>query len=152
MLKALSPKPEHQALDAGTGTGYSSAVLARLVGHVEALDENAKLIEQARRNWVKTGTSNVNAVEGAMKSGVAAKAPSDLIFVNGAAYDVPHGLAAQLGPLGKMAVIIKKPGETLGRAVMVQRAANGHISSHVLFEAAAHYLPGFEPQPAFLFA
>ena len=58
LIQAARVGPEDRVLDLGCGTGYSSAVLARLAATVVALEEDAALARQARiapSNWRGSG-------------------------------------------------------------------------------------------------
>ncbi len=150
MLQAVRLEATDIVLDVGAGAGYSSAVLSPLVMSVAALDEK-RYIEKAARLWEKLGCSNIIGLEGELAAGAAGHAPFSLIMINGAVDTLPRNLLGQLGPGGRLAAIVKRAGETLGCAVVAEKLENGHVSSRVLFETDAPYLPGFSPAPVFVF-
>lgn len=150
ILQAVRLEPTDTVLDVGAGTGYSSAILSPLVMSVVALDEK-KYIEKAVRVWEKLGFSNVLGVDGELAAGAAGHAPFSLIIINGAVDALPQNLLGQIGPGGRLAGIVKRAGESQGCAVLAEKLESGHISSRVLFETDAPYLPGFTPAPAFVF-
>src|SRR3979411_1014371 len=47
MTQAVAPKPEDNALEVGTGSGYQAAVLSRLVRHLVTLELEPALAEHA---------------------------------------------------------------------------------------------------------
>ena len=68
------------------------------------------------RQFTAAGAKNATIVQGALIDGFAAKAPYDVIFINGAVEIVPDALLAQLAEGGRLVAVIKA-GE-LGRATL----------------------------------
>ena len=56
LIQSLQPQPEDQALVAASGRGYGVAILARLVGSVVAVENNADLAASNRKLVVAAGT------------------------------------------------------------------------------------------------
>ena len=151
MIQAVQPKASDVVLDIGGATGYSAAVLSSLVTTVIALEEKQKFIKIADKIWQELGICNVASLSAKLTQGSPEHAPFDLIFLNGAITEIPEKLVAQLGEGGRLIAIIKQPGEAIGNVTLVQSLGEKRFSSYTLFEAGAHYLPGFEPLPAFSF-
>jgi len=148
MVQAAAVKDTDQVLDVGCATGYSSALLARLAQSVVALEEDPALAQAAGANLKSVGASNVTVVTGPLTAGWQAKAPYDVIFVNGAIEVVPHALCAQLKEGGRLLAVSGRAPN--GRA-MVYRSVAGDVSGWPIFDAAAPLLPGFAAAPAFVF-
>ena len=53
MLQALLLSDTDQVLEVGSGSGYISACLASLAGHVKSIDANADIIERAQANFAR---------------------------------------------------------------------------------------------------
>ena len=68
-----------RVLDVACGTGYSSAVLARLAGSVVALEEDGDLADKAVRLLARSKIDNAEVVRGPLTDGWPAKAPYDAI-------------------------------------------------------------------------
>ncbi|MFA5591987.1 MAG: protein-L-isoaspartate O-methyltransferase [Micavibrio sp.] len=152
LLQAASPEDGDRVLDIGGGSGYSAALLARLCAHITALEPDTGLMDAAQAIWARLGCAAVIApVSGPFAQGHAAGAPYNLIFVNGAVGAIPPELVAQLAPEGRLAAVVRKAGEKIGRATLVTKNANGIAGERILFDAAIHYLPGMEPQTGFVF-
>ncbi|MCF6476185.1 hypothetical protein FAF44_48775 [Nonomuraea sp. MG754425] len=67
MLERLEVEPGHRVLEIGTGSGFSAAVLSRLVGpdgHVTSLDIDARLTGRAARLLAGDGCRNVRLMTG----------------------------------------------------------------------------------------
>jgi protein-L-isoaspartate(D-aspartate) O-methyltransferase len=99
LIQAMRIRKTDHVLDVACGTGYSSAVLARLAGSVVALEQNEALAGQAKQAFATTEGSIVGAV-GPLSAGWPSAAPYDLILLNGATEIVPEALGRQLKPDG----------------------------------------------------
>lgn len=151
LLEAARLRPEDVALDIGVGAGYSSAILSPLVTTVVALDDSKRFLDKAARLWEKLGVCNVVAIERDMTRGTPEHAPFSLIIINGAVSHIPQDLIDQLEPGGRLLTILNPARGMLGKAVLVEKTTGAHYSVTQLFDAGAPYLPGFEPQSAFVF-
>lgn len=130
-----------RVLDIAPGAGYSSAVLARVAGSVVALEQDEAAAKTVRDSLSRADISNVEVVSGALKAGVPAKAPFDVIFVNGAVEDVPKAWLDQLAEDGRLVVVVS---EGLVRRARVYTRSGGKTAWRTPFESAAPSLPGFE--------
>ena len=85
-------------LDIGCGTGYSTAVLARLAHSVVAVESDPVLASLATRSLAALGISNAEVVTGSLEVGYPSAGPYDAIVLEGAVGFVPESLApAQAG-------------------------------------------------------
>lgn len=148
LIQAAAPGLDDRVLDVACGTGYSSAVISRLAGEVVALDEDAGLTRQAERNLSAAPTfESATVVTGPLSAGWSAKAPYDVILVNGAIEVVPQPLLEQLKDGGRLVCIL---GTTPGKATLYLRSGKD-FGGRPLFDASAAVLPGFAKTPAFVF-
>ena len=149
LLQAAAPRSGDMALDIGVATGYSTAVLARLVQTVVGLECDRGLAEQANRTLNALDVDNAVVVEGALNGGYAKQAPYDVIIFQGAVCEVPQAMKAQLSDGGRLvAVICDIAG--IGRGTLIQRSGD-NFSARTLFDAATPLLPGFEREVGFVF-
>ena len=148
LVQAAAVKSGDHVLDVGCASGYSSAVLARLAHSVVALEGDSALARLADENLAAVGANNATLVIGPLTQGWPAKAPYDVIFVNGAVEVVPDALRAQLEDGGRLVAVVGRA--PMGRA-MLYRAVAGGVSGWPIFDAAAPLLPGFAAPPAFVF-
>ncbi len=134
-------------LDVGCASGYSAAVLAGMAKTVIALESDIKLAEQARTNLAALGLGNADVVVGELTAGWAAKAPYDVIVVQGAVSAPPETLFDQLKDGGRLVAIVVEDG--LGKATIWRRLGRS-VDAWTAFDAAAPVLPGFERAPVFV--
>ena len=135
-------------LDVGAGTGYSSAVLARIAGFVVALESDAALAGEAGERLAALGCENVSVVEGPLAAGHAAQAPYDVILVEGAVDEVSPELISQLKDGGRLVAVVGEGNS--GRATLWLKE-DGLVSSRAAFNAAVPALDAFRREPAFEF-
>ncbi len=146
LLQAAAVEPGDVVLDIGCGTGYATALLARLASTVVALDEDVELLDRATEVLAELGIDTAVTVAGPMAAGWPAQAPYQVIVINGAVERVPPAILDQLAEGGRLvAVTASRPG--VGRAYVWQRAA-GVVAKRRGFDAAVPVLPGFAAEPA----
>lgn len=151
MIQALEPRADHVVLDVGGGTGYAAAVLAPLVSTVVAVEENEAMLDHALKTWLALDCFNIVGLKGSLTGGNPENAPYHAVLLNGAVETVPPALLEQLAPGGKLVAVVRPAGRVMGAATLFHNAGEGRFPSLRLFDAAAHYLPGFEPSPGFRF-
>jgi protein-L-isoaspartate(D-aspartate) O-methyltransferase len=95
-------------LEIGTGSGYQSAILARLARRVTTIDRFRSLVKAAERRWQLLGIRNVTGLAGDGAQGWSRQAPFDRILVSAACATPPTKLIAQLSDAG---VLIAPIGE-----------------------------------------
>jgi protein-L-isoaspartate(D-aspartate) O-methyltransferase len=148
LIQAADIRETDNVLDVACGTGYSTAVLARLAHSVTALEENAVLADQAARLLGDLAVANASVVTGSLNAGWSQNAPYDVILVNGAVEFVPEALLAQLKEDGRLLTVVSTG--PIGKATLYQRVA-GDISTQPVFDAAAPLLKDFVKPPEFVF-
>jgi protein-L-isoaspartate(D-aspartate) O-methyltransferase len=149
LLQAAQVRTQDRVLEIASGYGYTTAILAQLSADVVTLEEDRELAQHAAENLKgadKLGT--IFGVVGPHRDGHAAKAPYDLIFVNGAVAEPPATWAAQLKDGGRLLAITNQ-GPTGNARIYVK---NGQmLAGRVLFDATVPLLPGFATAAAFAF-
>jgi protein-L-isoaspartate(D-aspartate) O-methyltransferase len=102
MLEALALDGHERVLEIGTGYGWQTVLLARLVADVVSVERLPELARAAERNLRRHGTPNAELVVGDGSAGMEARAPFDAIVVSAAFTSVPAPLAAQLVHGGRL--------------------------------------------------
>jgi protein-L-isoaspartate(D-aspartate) O-methyltransferase len=100
--QALSCGPGDRALEIGTGSGYSAAVLSHLVDSVISIERLPELAELARANLARVDVTNVEVICGDGSVGLGERGPFDAIAVHAATPSEPQELLAQLRPGGRL--------------------------------------------------
>lgn len=107
MLEMLSPQPGQRVLDIGSGSGWTTALLAQIVGatgHVYAVELIPELYEFGKSNVAKFQFKNVTMLCGDGTKGLLEHGPFDRIQVAAAAKKIPQVLLDQLKIGGKMII------------------------------------------------
>jgi protein-L-isoaspartate(D-aspartate) O-methyltransferase len=151
MVQACKPTADDVALSLGSGVGYNAAILSQLVSTVVALEEDQSLIKQAQASWDKFMYCNIVAVTGELALGAPKNAPYDLIIINGAVAEIPEGIKAQLSVGGRLVALVKKAGQSVAKATLIEQTHDDVFEEQILFDAGTPYLKGFEPKKEFIF-
>ncbi|MBL8643779.1 MAG: protein-L-isoaspartate O-methyltransferase [Rhodospirillaceae bacterium] len=148
LLQLADVQTSDNALLIGAGTGYSTAVLARMASSVVAVESDPDLAARASKILTELPVDNAAVVSGDLARGKPEQGPFDVIFINGAVATIPDGLKNQLADGGRLVGIVADG--PMGRATLVTRSGNafGHRTE---FDAATPILPGFQKQTGFVF-
>ncbi|HVO16958.1 MAG TPA: protein-L-isoaspartate O-methyltransferase [Alphaproteobacteria bacterium] len=149
LLQTAEVKPTDIALDIGCGTGYSTAILARLCNTVVAVESNRKLAAEAGAVLSRLGIDNAAVIEGPLERGYPKQAPYDVILFGGAVAEVPTPILDQLGEGGRLLAVIDD-GSRVRKGTIMTRLG-GVISGRPVFDAATPLLPGFDRKLGFVF-
>lgn len=104
MVDALDLQAQHRILEIGTGSGYQTAVLARLAATVYSIEVVEALASVARRALQQADVRNVRLKIGDGHEGWPEFAPFDRVVVSAAARTMPFRLVEQLVSGGRIVV------------------------------------------------
>lgn len=104
MTQALQLEKTDRVLEIGTGSGYQTAILAELAGHVYTIERFAALSEKARKLLTDAGYNNISFRVGDGTLGWPEEAPFPKIIVTAAAPEVPSPLVEQLAEGGRIVI------------------------------------------------
>ena len=102
ICQALALEGNEQVLEVGTGSGYSTAVLARLAREVFSIERIEELGRSATELLAELGVANVEIVVGDGSRGLPERAPFDAIAVHATAPAPPRSLLEQLTAGGRL--------------------------------------------------
>lgn len=148
LLQLADIEPHDKALVVAAGTGYSAAVLARMAESVVVLENDTGFADKASKIMTELVIPNVTVVRGELAAGVPAKAPFDVILIDGAVNEIPMALKQQLRDGGRLVAVVRSG--PVGRATLVTRIGDAW-GSRTDFDLIMAYLPEFAPQPKFVF-
>lgn len=100
MTAALDLTPRDRVLEIGTGSGYQTAVLAKLCRRVHTIDRFRTLVAAAEQRFRTLRLDNITTMVGDGTKGWPEAAPFDKIIVTAAGEELPPVLLDQLGPGG----------------------------------------------------
>ena len=100
MTQALELNERHKVLEIGTGSGYQTAILARLCRRVFTIERHQSLLRDAEKRFAYLRLGNVTSRYGDGTRGWAEPAPYDRIIVTAAAANLPQALLELLAPDG----------------------------------------------------
>ena len=124
MTERLHLAPDHDVLEIGTGSGYQTAILSRLVRHVYTIETHAELHRLATERFGQLGITNVTAALGDGTRGWPEFRFFERILVTAGALAVPEELLKQLAPCGFMVMPLGPSGD---QRVTLITHGNGRI-------------------------
>ncbi len=125
MLTQLDARPGDHALDVGTGSGWTAALLAHLVEDetlVRGVELEPDLVAQARADLVAAGFAEVRIAQARPDVlGLPESGPYDKILVSAEARSLPDPLVQQLGEGGRLVIPVSS------RMLVVDRLPGGRV-------------------------
>jgi len=149
LVQDLAVQPTDKVLVIGTGSGFTTALLARLAQRVVSLEIDETIASAARAHLQAASITNADVrVADAAANGFAAcaaEAPWNAILVAGSVAEVPPALLAFLAPGGRLAVIAGH--EPVMRATLVTRVADTSYHTTQPWDTVAPRMRNF-PEPS----
>jgi protein-L-isoaspartate(D-aspartate) O-methyltransferase len=134
LVQEASIAASDRVLEIGTGTGYMTALLARLAAHVTSVELIAEFSRGAAARLAQAGVRNVTLETGDASLGWPGHAPYDAIVVTGSLPVLPDEILAQLAPGGRLIALVGKPPVMTAR--LVTCLAPGKFRAAGLFETS----------------
>lgn len=106
MLELARLKPTDKVLEIGTGSGFSTCILAEIVNEVFTIEAISPLAEKAAKRFKHLGYKNIHAKTGDGSLGWSEHSPFDAIIVTAGAPEAPEPLKNQLRIGGRMVIPI----------------------------------------------
>lgn len=149
LVQDLALKKTDKVLEIGTGTGFTTALLAHQAAQVLSFEINAELAALAKANLNRAGIDNARVRPADGSQGAAGEGPFDAILLSGSVAEVPQALLEQLAIGGRLAAIVGD--EPMMRATVVTRTGQNSFSTVQPWDANAPRLAGFAQPSAFHF-
>ncbi|ROV56705.1 protein-L-isoaspartate O-methyltransferase family protein [Neisseria chenwenguii] len=144
LIQGLKLTREDKVLEIGTGSGYATAVLAKLAGEVVSDDIDDAQQNRAKAVLAALNLTNIRFVQNDGLTETAEGAPFDAIYVGGAVGEVPEVLKNQLKDGGRMVVTVG--GSPVQRALLITRKGS-EFTETVLFDTQIALLDGESEKP-----
>ena len=130
MIELLQPEEDDKILDVGSGSGWTTAILAELVGNngkvfsVEVIPDLKEFGEEnvSKYNFIKKGIVKYFCADG--YKGLPEFAPFDKVLVSAAAEEIPKKLLEQLKIGGRMVIPIGKQYQPQDVVLIEKRGEN----------------------------
>jgi protein-L-isoaspartate(D-aspartate) O-methyltransferase len=110
MLEAAQMTPGDCVLEVGAGSGYTAAIMSRIVDYVYAVERYASLAASARQRYATLHYENIELRVSDGTKGWPEAAPFDAILVSAGGPAVPPALKEQLAVGGRLVIPVgEKP-------------------------------------------
>jgi len=129
MAEQLRLTGKEKVLEIGTGSGYSTAILAALAARVFSIEIRPELSREAKERLDSLGVGNVELRAADGYRGWPEEAPFDAILVTAAPEKIPPPLLEQLGPSGRMVIPV---GAFYQELKVIKRQGGGYTEKSVL--------------------
>lgn len=144
LLQLADLKSTDYVLDVGAASGYSTAVLARIVESVVGLECDEVLCKRADETLSSLDVTNAAIMCGKLEQGAPKQGPFDVVFVNGSVSQIPDVLVSQLQTGGRLVAVVRS-GHSM-RASVFHKAGDKLVAGDD-FSAVASPLDAFSAQP-----
>ncbi|MCF6767855.1 protein-L-isoaspartate O-methyltransferase [Thiotrichales bacterium 19S11-10] len=141
ILDELKLQPNESVFEIGTGSGFLTALIAKLAGSVFSMDIHGSLITRARYRLKAQGIFNVK-----LKTGNALKFLDDdqtfydVIILTGSIPEIPDYIEQRLTIGGRLFAVIGKNDATIMEATMIKRNGESDFQTTKLFETSVPQL------------
>lgn len=132
ILQELNINKTDKILEIGTGTGYMTALLAKLGTHVYSVEIVPELHAMARINLQTHDITNITLEQGDAARGWPDHGPYDVIVLTASTPVLPETFQQSLAPGGRLFVIVGE--EPVMEAMLITCITPGNYSSICLFE------------------
>jgi protein-L-isoaspartate(D-aspartate) O-methyltransferase len=138
LVQELHLKPNDKVLEIGTGSGYVTALLAKLAEFVYSIEIDELNKDFAIGNLTQNGITNISIITANGIHGLPSKAPYDKIFIGGGLVIINDTIKQQLKIGGKLVGFI---GVTpVMHAILIERLSEHEYIETQLFETDVDYL------------
>lgn len=135
----LQRGPLERVLEIGTGSGYQTAILARVAGAVYTVERIEALLTRARWRFHKMHLRNITTRHGDGTGGWPEAAPFDGIIAAASPAEIPTPFLEQLAIGGRLVMPI---GVDAQRLLSITRGEEGYVQEELEAVSFVPMLPG----------
>jgi len=149
LLQALNVQPGDRILEIGTGSGYFTALLAKLGQSVDSVEIDPVLLQQAQARLEAHGISNVTLTEGDGARGWDQGGDYDVIAITGSLPSLPESMKQKLSINGRLIAIIGTA--PVMEVTLITRLSSDQWTLDALYETELPALRNAEQPQGFVF-
>ncbi len=149
VLQALEVLPGDKILEIGTGSGYLTALLAKLGKTVDSIEIDPTLLQQARERLDAASISNASLIEGDAACGWGEGGSYDIIAITGSLPILPDSYKQKLNVGGRLVAITGSAPAM--ETTLITRTGESQWSSEALYETNLPALKNAEQPQQFVF-
>jgi protein-L-isoaspartate(D-aspartate) O-methyltransferase len=154
MVAYLYLKGQEKVFEAGTGTGYQTAILAHMCSHVYTVERDRTRLEDAQERLAQLGITNVTFVHGDAAEGLPQHAPFDRMIFGAAIHgEVDQHLIEQMAaPRSRLVVpsgtCDQERGMIVGDLLLCDKK-DGEVTQKInpIFNGTLSFVPLISPRP-----
>ena len=145
MIELIEPKITDRVLEVGVGSGYSIAVLSRVVGAAYGVEKNETLLKEAGQKLLALDLPKIQLKRGDGTLGWPEEAPFDAILVTAGSPKIPAALLSQLKVGGVM--VLPVGGRDEQKLIRIVKGEGAHFQEKELYPVKFVPLVGQEGWP-----
>lgn len=149
LLQALNLQGTETVLEIGTGSGYMTALLAKMAKYVYSIDIFPDFTQQAQVKLASHNINNATLLTADAARGWEQQGPYDAIMITGALPFLPESFRNSLKPGGRLVAILGHPPAM--EATLIKRSERSTWSTEKLFETVVPLLQNAIQPSAFAF-
>ncbi len=150
LIQSLELKLSDNVMIIGVGTGYSAAIISKIVTSIIGIESRAPLIQKAESNLTQLDVTNTVLFKERLQEGYGKESPYNAILIDGGVSCVPNSILNQLADDGKLVSIYRTSSAVAGEASLWMRSGN-KFSRTCLFNAQVPTLEEFREKSEFQF-
>lgn len=131
VTEKLQIKSHHRILEVGTGSGYHTAILAKLGREVVSVERFRTLADQARHRMADLGLTNVEVILGDGFALPADMLPFDRILVSASVELLPESLLSLLAVDGELIAPVG-PATSIQKLVRIKNGPDGRVQTDLM--------------------
>ena len=149
LLQALDLQSSDTVLQIGTGTGFTTALLATLGQRVESVEIRDQFVSFSRDNLSRNCIDNVEVVHGDASHGWSSGTVYDCIFISGSVIDLPDSYRHMLAVGGRLVAIVGE--DPVMNAIVIKQSEQSIWETTHLFETQLPALNNIKQPDRFVF-
>jgi protein-L-isoaspartate(D-aspartate) O-methyltransferase len=149
ILQELAIRPHENVYEAGTGSGYLAALMAKRGRHVTSAEIHPSLHSFGAANLRNAGFHNVTLLQGDSALAPLAESAFDVIVLTGSTPILPQAFLDRLSPGGRLFAVVGDP--PVMKAILARQPVAGAFQHTELFETILKPLVNAAQPPRFRF-